>query len=1111
MGYASCICRVGALAVALGVGAAVTGIPAVGYAAPETSGASSTDSSSTTSQSSADSTGAPSSSGAGQPSPANTESADSSDGDTPSTSSANAAGSSTVTAVGAGGEHASNATDADSASDSEVVVDEIEAAASQSSSTAGEQPDTADDAGATVPSPHTPETHSAPTNLGAPTVATAAADPDSPAPDVTGKGSAPAVSLEEAAPITADTPHAPDIEILPAAAAYVVPHAEPSSAVGSSGSAQGAPSAVRPPVVSGVGWPVSALSDVAQAVFAVASDLVSAALGPLVGDTSSPLVWAMLAFARREIGDIGQTLTAVLPGAGQLAAVQTLGLPDITNPGSWLGWLEGLVSDAQYWANTYVDFYPWWSGGLIYPEFLRGIVFNHTPVAAPMQVELDLSAGVTSAAIPFVAYDADGNALVYSVPARGLPGGPEHGTVSIDNAAGTFTYTPDADFFGTDSFAFIVSDDTSPHLHAWDNLLNAAFGLLNTSLDGGHTDTAIITVFNNLDIRPDPDLAAYTDITGDFSVLTYNVAGLPFPLSGGAWPRIPNTLQIGSRINDFDIVNVQQDIAYHPFLIANTAFPDQTAPSAPTWAWPVGIPFSDGLNSFAAYDIEGLTRHGWTSGANPLDPAGFTYSRMHIPGGSSIDVYNIDTSGGALTNTDLAQLSDFITHNSVGRAVIVTGDFGQLYSDPGQTLTTFAAANGLTDAWLQLEYPNGLPPSWDTCAYADSCEQTDKIFYRSATGLDPDDPTSSPVQLSALTYTNEGLNFQNSAGQDLSNHRPQAVTFGYSLDAVGPMNVDTANWMADLPGIDNLSLTQLPIPGTHDSGTYSVTSGSEWARTGISDFGILTQLPGFIQDLFVKPIAASWSKTQQGDLYQQFSDGIRYVDLRLSNEPDGKVYIEHGLRGPQIDEVLDDIAAFANDHPKEVLVIGVNRMTNFSQETNDLVLAKIRAAFGSRMVPRSVGTSASLGDLWAIDKNVIVVYNDYSEVDDNANLWFSTSIFGRWANAQTVGPLLTSNRSSLADRNPWEIWDMSGTVTPDTGTVVTGILTLGPTTIEQLMWAVHPSVQDWIRGEFKSSVNLVTTDWYESFWPEGSSYTRDVIGAVYETLGSRLSATSPTP
>ena len=168
---------------------------------------------------------------------------------------------------------------------------------------------------------------------------------------------------------------------------------------------------------------------------------------------------------------------------------------------------------------------------------MRQIFFNASPVAAPMQIELDLPGGVSSGSIAFTASDADGNRLLYSVPTAGLPGAAERGTVAVDNATGTFTYTPDTTFAGTDTFSFVVSDDTAPHVHAWDGLLNAAFGILDTSLAGGHQSTATVTVFNNVDLAD--------DIVGEFKVLTYNISGMPFPLSDGAWPRLTNTLQIG--------------------------------------------------------------------------------------------------------------------------------------------------------------------------------------------------------------------------------------------------------------------------------------------------------------------------------------------------------------------------------------------------------------------------------------------------------------------------------------------------------------------------------------------------------------------------------------
>lgn len=741
------------------------------------------------------------------------------------------------------------------------------------------------------------------------------------------------------------------------------------------------------------------------------------------------------------------------------------------------------LDNAITWIRTYVD--PPWLGAI--PRVLTAIV-DDPPDATAMQVEVDLAQGITSQAIPFTAVSSRNREITYSVPDEGMPGGPARGTVTVDNAAGTFTYTPDETFTGTDSFAFVASDAPATGIRLLDNLIGSALGLL--GLSGAYRDTATVSIFNGVPIQPDPDVAAYTAISGSFSTLTYDVADL---LSG-----IPTALEIGSRINRFDIVNIQNDAAYQRFLAANATFPDQTAPVAPI--------FSDGLSTFSAYGIDDLQRVVWNAcTVSCWSAGGFDYLRLEIPGGESIDFYNVETNSGlSPSNADIAQLSNFIQQNSIGRAVIVQGDFNQLYSETGETLTEFSAANDLADAWVQLEYGGIAPTDAPTCSYDNNCEQTDKVFYRSAAPLSLDDPASSPVQLFAQAYTNEGLNFRNSSDHDLSNGIPQSVTFGYSVTAVGPSNVDPENWMAKLPGISELPLTQLPIPGTHDSGTYGITAQSEWALTGRSDFGVLTQLPPIIEDLIVKPIAAAWGRTQGQSFSQQFANGIRYVDLRFSNEPDGQIYIEHGLRGPTAEDVVGQIAQFAEAHPKEVLFVQVSRLTNFDAESNAALISMMEDAFGSRMVPRSVDTSATLQDLWDIDKNVIVIYDDAGAVAGNPNLWDDDTVYQPWWNVPTMDGVYLQDQAGLAGRPPGAIWGLSGEATPNTNNIVAGILLLGPMSNYGFITRSQPTLKKWLSADFKTAVNLVTEDWVQQMGPTTSSYSRDVMAAVYETLGPRL-------
>lgn len=495
---------------------------------------------------------------------------------------------------------------------------------------------------------------------------------------------------------------------------------------------------------------------------AVATDQAIGHAAPTDSDASNGESWADVPAPPG--GE--NTAASLLPGAAQPGAVPGAAQPGAALPGTALpGAASPGVGTPQLdpsnipddLLNAVINFLASIRNGVV------PILENRTPVATPQQLKIDVNG--STGLVPFSAYDPDGNRMTFKVNPRGTPGGPQHGMVNIDESRAAFVYTPEPNFVGIDTFTVAVSDDTSLHVHGLAGYLGPFHG---------HDDVATVTIFVG-NIPTDT-------ISGDFSMLTYNIAGLPFPLSSAMLPRFLYTKEIGKRLNNFSVSNVQEDFSYHEFLIKKSRMPSQTPPSPPTLLWPIGVPFSDGLNSLAVFKVKRLDRQTWfqCDADNCLTPKGFSYSQLQLPGGNTMDLYNLhaNTGGGVLTNANLRQLANYILQNSAGRAVIVTGDFNALYSEDQAGLLDFAGSTGLTDAWVEVEHGPTTPPFAPDCMVGNECELLDKIFYRSGTG----------VTLQATAYSNEAPNFNNSNGQPLSDHSPPAVAFHYETTNVSYPN-----------------------------------------------------------------------------------------------------------------------------------------------------------------------------------------------------------------------------------------------------------------------------------------------------------------------------------
>ena len=134
---------------------------------------------------------------------------------------------------------------------------------------------------------------------------------------------------------------------------------------------------------------------------------------------------------------------------------------------------------------------------------------NHAPAA---QNGTLTTAEDTAASGTAVATDRDGQTLTYSIVS-----GPSHGTLSFNTSTGAYTYTPAANYNGTDSFTFKASDGS----------LDSNTATVSITVNAVADLTARTTVSAPTKTRALSDSVATNDSTTSGGTLTYAKASDP--------------------------------------------------------------------------------------------------------------------------------------------------------------------------------------------------------------------------------------------------------------------------------------------------------------------------------------------------------------------------------------------------------------------------------------------------------------------------------------------------------------------------------------------------------------------------------------------------------
>lgn len=119
----------------------------------------------------------------------------------------------------------------------------------------------------------------------------------------------------------------------------------------------------------------------------------------------------------------------------------------------------------------------------------------------------------------------------------------------------------------------------------------------------------------------------------------------------------------------------------------------------------------------------------------------------------------------------------------------------------------------------------------------------------------------------------------------------------HSAHASDSLSKSPENWMSKLD--ESKHLTEINIPGSHDSGSFTLKD----------------------------PVKSVWAKTQDKDYLTQMKSGVRFFDIRGRASADNMISVHHGMvyLHHELGKFLDDAKYYLSAYPNETIVMSMKK------------------------------------------------------------------------------------------------------------------------------------------------------------------------------------------
>ena len=289
--------------------------------------------------------------------------------------------------------------------------------------------------------------------------------------------------------------------------------------------------------------------------------------------------------------------------------------------------------------------------------------------------------------------------------------------------------------------------------------------------------------------------------------------------------------------------------------------------------------------------------------------------------------------------------------------------------------------------------------------------------------------------------------------------------------------LDNSEWMRNATWIHNRTLYDITLPGTHDSGAYTLYDSylKGFVANWIEEAMELAQLLHIDVYHIVKMWALSQTASPTGSVAGQLRAGARYIDLRCSwNGTDWITF--HFEQGVHCRVLMRDISEFLEMFRGEIVYVEFGSESSPSKtEPDESIMKLLYDDIRDTLLPYHIPVNSDLRSLTVaqlVKANArCLIASPHRPIEYENKIFISDSIIhNSYADTDVLKDMVAYNSERVSEFREWkntknkQLFKISWTLTPGPRAVTESIIPGNPRSLYELSQSAFQETVAWAQS-----------------------------------------------